>query len=772
MTTPSRELPPLRVRLIGDGKSFSDMVKNAKKDANDLAKTVKNTLGKAAKGIATAQEKEFQRQFHNYRLLEKSHEIAHAKRLARMKSLDKAARKQVEDENKNARKRYSEDRKREAEAKRQAKANDRDLQSSVQDSLKADKAKQKSVEGLRKGFARLHKELATEDKRTRQERDRRNRQIDRSARQDRDRIDRHNRMMARAGRARTGGGGGTGFGGMGDRADIYMHSGALRSMAGAVGTVMQPMAQIENATTLLEVFTKDATKAAAIVQDMRAFAIQSPYGMRTLLDSTAMMAKFGINAGEAADMTKRLGEVAAGDAEKMGRLAYALGQVKTAGKLTGYELRQLTEAGFNPLMTIAKQTAKSMSDADIEARYAELEQMKADGLISSKAVIAALKVETSAGGDFAGVMQKLNNTVGGLTNQVIELVEALGVDIFSTLADQIKAALRVTIQYLTAMRKWVAENKEQVKQWANLIKQVFIAVAVFHLFGLAVAYVRWMFRSLFIMSEVLVGGLGLVRRAITGITWAFAAMRSGAAMAWLATLGPLNLIWIGLAAVAAWIVTVTVLAVGWTKTMKYAGMTLGFFYNIGHNLKVIFKTLGGTVNTVFTYILESMGLVGKGIYNMFQWIVGAATTLLTPLRVALGLVFEEIPKLMPELKFDLPSMGALDAFLGLKLEDLGKGPAIPDAEKIDWNALGVGSGGTGGKMEATPQARDAVMKGSGEHAVRQYEYSRALIAAKQGANVPGPEQKKIGLLEEIAKNTRPQPGGLNIVTANLTGSAP
>ena len=569
-----------------------------------------------------------------------------------------------------------------------------------------------------------------------------------------------------------------GGGGMGDRADIYMHSGALKTMGSSLGILTKPMADIADARVSLEIFTKDAGKAAGIVKEMQEFAIVSPYGLSSLLDATSLMAKYGMETSIAADVTERLGSVAGGDAERMHRLAYAMGQIASVGHLTGMELRQLTEAGFNPLRTIAKLTAKSLSDVDLKTRYNELVEMRKKGLISSEAVIAALKVETSEGGDFAGILQKLSKELRGLANQIKETAVAVGLLFLGALEEDMKKALSTTLQFVQAFRKWAEENPKLVKKWAIFIRNIFIGVAAFHALGLAIAYARWMSHSLFLVAGTLTGGLLRVRAAIFSIVGAFTAMRSGAALAWLAALGPLNLILIGIAALVAWIVAATAammyFAVGWKNTLKYARMALGFMWNLGHNIGVIFKYMGQSWENVYQYMLKSLGPLAEAFIAVFTYIGSNIAVILGgvmgPIQTMLSFIFEELPKLMPDLKFDLPALPSLSEAMGLKLEPLGNGPAIPAQENHDWNALlGGNAAGKGAIAKAAP---DAAIRGSSDHAVRKWEYAQKLQAAKQGNGAASPEQKKVSLLEEIAKNTRPQAGGLNIVNANLTGSAP
>lgn len=90
-----------------------------------------------------------------------------------------------------------------------------------------------------------------------------------------------------------------------------------------------------------------------------------------------------------------------GNADRFQHLALAFAQVSAAGKLTGQDLLQMVNAGFNPLQEISKKTGKSIS---------ELKDDMADGAISVKMVEDAMKGATSEGGRFFGGMEKASKT--------------------------------------------------------------------------------------------------------------------------------------------------------------------------------------------------------------------------------------------------------------------------------------------------------------------------------------------------------------------------
>lgn len=73
------------------------------------------------------------------------------------------------------------------------------------------------------------------------------------------------------------------------------------------------------------------------------------------------MLGFGFQSNEVYENLKMLGDVSLGDAQKLGSLTLAFSQIRAGGKLTGQDLLQLINAGFNPLESMALKTGKSVA---------------------------------------------------------------------------------------------------------------------------------------------------------------------------------------------------------------------------------------------------------------------------------------------------------------------------------------------------------------------------------------------------------------------------
>lgn len=133
--------------------------------------------------------------------------------------------------------------------------------------------------------------------------------------------------------------------------------------------------QLMNLKTL---FGGNADAAADMYERISDYGKVTPYDKAGLLEAQRTMMSFGLS-GEAAFSTlKQIGDIAMGDSQKMQSLALAFAQMSSTGKLTGQDLMQMINAGFNPLNEISKLTGESVG---------ELKEEMSKGAISANFVV-------------------------------------------------------------------------------------------------------------------------------------------------------------------------------------------------------------------------------------------------------------------------------------------------------------------------------------------------------------------------------------------------
>jgi tape measure domain-containing protein len=163
-------------------------------------------------------------------------------------------------------------------------------------------------------------------------------------------------------------------------------------------------AQREQQQIAFGVMTGSPEKGNKMLSDIVTMGAKTPYESADLIKSAQTLKAFGIENEKILPTLQMIGDVGAGDAEKLKSLSLAFAQVSSAGKLSGQDLLQMVNAGFNPLNEIAAQTGMKMAD---------VRKAMEKGQISVGMVEQAFKRATGPGGMFNGMMEKQSQTLAG-----------------------------------------------------------------------------------------------------------------------------------------------------------------------------------------------------------------------------------------------------------------------------------------------------------------------------------------------------------------------
>lgn len=177
-----------------------------------------------------------------------------------------------------------------------------------------------------------------------------------------------------------------------------------RGMADALKDGVEYNARMEQYTTSFTTMLGDQAKAQQLVNDLKTQAAKTPFGMGDLAGSMQTLLAFGISLEDAKKHLMHIGDISQGDAQKMESLTLAFAQMSSTGKLTGQDLNQMINAGFNPLEEISRKTGKSIG---------ELKEEMAKGAISADMVADAFASATEEGGRFHGAMEAQSKTFTG-----------------------------------------------------------------------------------------------------------------------------------------------------------------------------------------------------------------------------------------------------------------------------------------------------------------------------------------------------------------------
>ena len=249
-------------------------------------------------------------------------------------------------------------------------------------------------------------------------------------------------------------------------------------LGAGIGAITKLGMEAENSAISFEVLLGSSEKATDMLAKITDMAAKTPFEKMDLQNAAQQMLNFGVADNHVLDYMKQLGDIAAGDKQRFQSLALVFGQVSSAGKLSGQDLLQFINAGFNPLKELADMTGES---------YASLKDKMSKGLITTDMVAKAMKRATSEGGKFYQMMDKMSATTGGRISSVIDDIKERTAKMFEYIGPLIAQLLElvnaVVPPIFTAFEK-VVSVVSTVIQWflkyQDVLKYVGIAVGTFY----------------------------------------------------------------------------------------------------------------------------------------------------------------------------------------------------------------------------------------------------------------------------------------------------
>lgn len=411
-----------------------------------------------------------------------------------------------------------------------------------------------------------------------------------------------------------------------------------------VSNAIQYNATMEQYETSFEVMTGSAEMATDTVERLKKIAAETPFEMPQLAETTQLLMNYGFTADEAISQMQMLGDISQGSADKMNRIAMAYGQMSSAGKVQLEDIKQMIEAGFNPLQEISESTGESM-----ESLYDRISA----GTMSVDEITASMQRSTSEGGKYFQSMDKQSQTLNGQFSTLKDTVQNKLGNAFSGLTDFLRdTAIPTAIDML--------ENWEKYEPVMTML-----GIGLGTLTALVVAY--------HIQQNLANAGLTLWQAVTVGATKVTTAL--GSAFTFLTS--PIGLIIIAIGAIIAigyllinhWdevkkVATETwtwiqnkfqefdnfltgVFSKDWSESFGMFGDILNAFFanvkNIWNSIKQIFSGLIDFIAGVFT---GDWSRAWNGVVDIFGGIIGGIVSVIkAPLNGVIGVVNSAISKL-------------------------------------------------------------------------------------------------------------------------------
>jgi tape measure domain-containing protein len=194
-------------------------------------------------------------------------------------------------------------------------------------------------------------------------------------------------------------------GGFGSLQSMLMKVGGAAALINFGKEIINVRAEMQALDKTFEVLLGSKEKADAMLAEIKSIALKSPLSVSDTSKAAQTLLGFNIEAERIIPILEQIGNISMGDAGKFNSLTLAFAQMSSTGKLTGQDLMQMINAGFNPLTEISAKTGKSIGD---------LKNEMAGGAISAEMVADAFRSASTEGGKFAGMMEAQSEGLLGL----------------------------------------------------------------------------------------------------------------------------------------------------------------------------------------------------------------------------------------------------------------------------------------------------------------------------------------------------------------------
>lgn len=215
-------------------------------------------------------------------------------------------------------------------------------------------------------------------------------------------------------------------------------------------------AALEKTAASFNVLVGEGTKARKLFADIKKFADTTPFEFPELAKATTTMLGYGVMAEDVLDRLKRLGDAAAASGGDLNGITLAYAQMIGRGKVTGDNLRQLTEN-----MVTLRSELSQVSGVPMN----QLDKAIEGGVITIGMLNQALDLATNQGGKFFGGTEKLAQTFSGRMSTVKDQLQEVGRNLIGVKVDP---ELGLTVQeggifdMLSKLLPMIAENAKKL----------------------------------------------------------------------------------------------------------------------------------------------------------------------------------------------------------------------------------------------------------------------------------------------------------------------
>lgn len=242
-------------------------------------------------------------------------------------------------------------------------------------------------------------------------------------------------------------------------------AGGISSLAsGFSGLVVDSVklaASVEDTATDFRVMVGDADRAAKLFGELRDLAGKTPLTTNDLADAGKQLLSVGVAAEDITRTLQVLGDLAGGQGEKLQKVVQIYGQIRTEGKLSGENLKQLGENGIVIVDELARVLGKGK---------AEVAGLAGESKIGFSDLQKAINLATGEGGRFFGLMEQRSKTFNGLLSSLEDSWDQLRAKFGEMLIDEF--GLKDVLEKLAGSTDAAKDNLDGMRPFIHEIADV------------------------------------------------------------------------------------------------------------------------------------------------------------------------------------------------------------------------------------------------------------------------------------------------------------
>ena len=212
----------------------------------------------------------------------------------------------------------------------------------------------------------------------------------------------------------------------------------LSAIKGAYGELRQFNESLEQTKVALKYLTGDAARGDSFLYALEDFAAKTPYTLESAAQAARQLMSMSFKDSEVLGILQTLSDASAvsgGSNDAFNRIVYALGQIRTAGKLMTRDLMQIAQAGI-PVFEILQE--------ELGLTAEQVQNIGKEGIGTMEGIEAILNGLNKR---YAGAADEISATTEGLWSTIVDNSLLLG----NALTTDIQASKKAFLQALGDM---------------------------------------------------------------------------------------------------------------------------------------------------------------------------------------------------------------------------------------------------------------------------------------------------------------------------------